>query len=380
MRLGESPFADLVELYPKRTPRTSLDAVEDLIRRLGLVPPARTVVVVGTNGKTSTATYLARIFSGTGLVSGLVTSPHVFRWTERVRIDDAEVGEAELVREVRRADEAAAAIGREELRFFDLLTVASLALFRGHGVEAGVFEAGIGGRLDATRCLRAPLVVLTSVDLDHTELLGSSREEILREKLMAAPAGARVVSAPLGAELEQTAHRLAAELELAFEFVDVGRGGFRERNLRLAQHAAGPLDVDLGVRGRFERHTLGGVDVVVDAAHNEEGWRTLLAELPASFVAVVSISADRPPDALTRLLDGRARTVVATCAWRGRSLAAQELAGRLRGDVRVEDDPVAAVRTALELARDARLPLAAFGSSYFVPHVLLALGVQEPAA
>src|SRR6185312_9309957 len=172
--------------------------------------PERTVVVVGTNGKTSTAIYLGRLLERAGQRAGVTVSPHLRRWGERVQIGGAPVADGELAAAVADPHALAAHVpGRSSLRFFDLVTLAAARLFTAAGVDAAVFEAGIGGRLDATRSLRAPTVVLTGIGLDHTELLGTTEEAILREKLGVAPRGARVVVPDLPDDLTAVAREIA---------------------------------------------------------------------------------------------------------------------------------------------------------------------------
>src|SRR5581483_2257859 len=123
--------------------------------------------VVGTNGKSTTNRLTAALLRGAGLRVGAHTSPHVAGWWER--LDTAAAG---LERAGGRVREPA-----ERLRAtqFDVLTAAALAEFATQRVDVAVVEAGLGGRLDATNVLRAPVVVLTNVGLDHTEQLGETR-------------------------------------------------------------------------------------------------------------------------------------------------------------------------------------------------------------
>jgi dihydrofolate synthase/folylpolyglutamate synthase len=343
-----------------------------LLREADIAMPRRTIVVVGTNGKTSTATYLARLLAARGVHTGLTTSPHLRGWGERVQLEGRPVADEELAREVARLDDLARRLpDREQLRFFDLVTLAAAAIFDRAGVEAAVFEAGIGGRLDATRVLAPPLVVLTSISRDHTELLGESESAILREKLGVAPPGARVVAAPLPPPLASEARSVAVANGLELSFAQVA-GSYRERNLCLAAAALGVRDarIDLDLPGRLQRAVVDGVDVVLDAAHNPEGWATLAGELDEPFVAVVSIGADRPVSELAPVL-ARAVATFATTAWPGRSLPAEELAAELGAEA--VDDPALATRLGLERARATGLPLVVFGSTYLLPHALDAL-------
>ena len=373
--------------YTARTPRASLAAVEELREAAAIDRPAHAIVVVGTNGKTSTATYLARLFRAAGVSAGLTVSPHLRSWSERVVVDGEPVPEAAVASEV---EALHGVIGpQEDLRFFDLLTLASARIFDRQGVDIAVFEAGIGGRLDATAVLRPEVVALTSVSLDHVELLGDDPAAILREKLGVAPPGASVVSARLGQELEALARSFCAARDVAIEFVDSAAAGVREQNAALAEavtrRAAERFAIDarigrvdeLAVAGRLQREVVDGVEVVLDAAHNPGAWAAVRQELPPSFVAVVSMSLDRSAAALAPALAG-ARAIVATTAWPGHTAEAGTLAASL-GEaglaVEVVDAPRAATRAAFERARDAGVPLVALGSTYLLPHVMDELGL-----
>jgi dihydrofolate synthase/folylpolyglutamate synthase len=368
------------ERFPSRKRRQSLAAVDRLREAAGILVPERAVAVVGTNGKTSTATYVERLLRGAGLSTGLTVSPHLRSWGERVVVDGEAVAEDELAAQVEALNALAAEA--EDLRFFDLVTLAAARTFATREVDVAVFEAGIGGRLDATAVLRPSVVALTSVSLDHVELLGDDPASILREKLGVAPPGATVVSARLGKELEAVAHELCPSIEL------VGlAGGLLERNAALARAVArraverfaldariGGVD-ELAVAGRLQRETVDGVDVVVDAAHNPGAWDAVRAELPPSFVAVVSAALDRPLGSLLDALGG-ARLVIATTAWRGHTTDAASVAAALAGlPVQVVEEPGPATRLAFTRAKEAGVPLVALGSTYLVPHVLDELGL-----
>ena len=347
------------------------------------------MVVVGTNGKTTTSVFLGRLLRRVGVREGVTTSPHITHWGERVAIGGVPVADQLLLAHLERLHGAAERVdGRETLRFFDLLTLAAADLFADAGVEVGVFEAGIGGRLDATRVLGASLTILTGVALDHVDLLGAQEVEILREKLGVAPRGGTVLAAGLGRELEDEARGFAVMHGLELELVRSTGSDFLARNADLACAAAVALGLDPSseaaaaivaepVRGRMHRLSAGGVEVILDAAHNPQAWNEVAGQLPPSFVAIVSISRDRPAAAIRAALS-RAEAIVATEAWPGRSHPADVLARALGGGrvpVVVEADPAAAFEAALAEARDRGVPLVVLGSTYFLPHAYAALGV-----
>src|SRR5438067_5376144 len=143
--------------------------------------------VVGTNGKSTATRRAAAFLAREGLRTGAYTSPHVSGWSERIQVDGED---ADLERALARVREPAERAGATQ---FEVLTAATLAEFAEAGVDVAVVEAGLGGRLDATNVLDARIVVLTNVALDHTDVLGGTREVIAAEKLAVVSPGATVV-------------------------------------------------------------------------------------------------------------------------------------------------------------------------------------------
>jgi dihydrofolate synthase / folylpolyglutamate synthase len=146
----------------------------------------KTVVVAGTKGKGSTAAMIASIAQAAGLKAGLYTSPHLCSVRERIRVDGEIVSEesfAALVSELMPHIEAAGMAGVRRYRtFFEILTAMALVHFQRMEVELAVLEVGLGGRLDATNVATPLVSVITSISLDHTEVLGDTIPKIAREK------------------------------------------------------------------------------------------------------------------------------------------------------------------------------------------------------
>jgi dihydrofolate synthase / folylpolyglutamate synthase len=394
--------------YPTRLPRSSLDAAARLRGRLEQVPEFPVVGVVGTNGKTSAATYLARLLGAAGARTGLYVSPHLGEWTERIRIDDEPCDPDELLEAVTTVHERArSGGGLADLRFFDVLTLAAERLLGAAEVDLAVFEAGIGGRLDAVRLLEPRLVLLTGVAIDHAELLGEEPGEILAEKLLVAPPGATVLSFSLGAELDDLAAAIAAERGLRLQRVhphpELGDlPTFLRSALTLAEAgerlAAELLDapvppeprvsikrprIDLRLAGRFERGERDGVPYVLDAGHNEAAWRLFAFELHRQFgprpeappyTALFSVSPDKSreglPDVLRSIPGLEAVIVTRHTALPAADphLVARELTLAGVPSEAVEDVAVA-TRLALERARRDCTRLVVFGSAYLVGEV-----------
>ncbi|HSX21715.1 MAG TPA: Mur ligase family protein, partial [Gaiellaceae bacterium] len=133
------------------------------------------VHVVGTNGKSTTTRMTEELLADAGLRVGAYLSPHVRGWSERIRIGGAEADFERVVAAVRAQAEARGATQ------FEAVTAAALLAFAEVGVDAAVVEAGLGGRHDATNVLQSRVVVLTNISLEHTEVLGDTREAIAAE-------------------------------------------------------------------------------------------------------------------------------------------------------------------------------------------------------
>ena len=157
-----------------------LERVGEVGRRLEVIHPApKVVLVAGTNGKGSTCCYLARMIATSGERFGLSTSPHMFRFNERIVVDGRQVSDETIVDAFERID---AARGDVSLTYFEFSTLASLLIFKDANVDVVILEIGLGGRLDAMNIVAPDLTIITSISLDHQSYLGDTREAIGREK------------------------------------------------------------------------------------------------------------------------------------------------------------------------------------------------------
>ena len=293
----------------------------------------RTVHVVGTNGKGSCSYYLSGILQALGLKTGLYTSPHLISLRERIRVNDTPVSDADLDRLFLQVKAAAESV-HVEPTFFEVLTVVCFLYFREQNVEVAVLEAGMGGRLDSTAVARGNVAVLTSIGLEHTEVLGSTESAILREKMGVMPGvvarpdviarnasdeaissekvyvvgglspellqEARDYAAAVGAELVTPATREDIELpNLGHHYVENASLSMAAARLLLdsdvaaGQSAAGHYDDKLALKalktrswpGRMQllRDAGGAVRYILDGTHNSHAARRLAETLDRYF-------------------------------------------------------------------------------------------------
>ena len=160
-----------------------LERVKAVAARMGLNFECPVITVAGTNGKGSTCAMLESILLEAGYRAGVYTSPHLVRFEERCRVRGEIVNASELIAHFARVESARAQNGEEiSLSYFEFTTLAILQLLAAAKLDVVILEVGLGGRLDAVNIVDADCAVITSIDLDHTELLGPDRESIGREK------------------------------------------------------------------------------------------------------------------------------------------------------------------------------------------------------
>ncbi|HEY7950145.1 MAG TPA: cyanophycin synthetase [Solirubrobacterales bacterium] len=378
--------------------------------------------VVGTNGKSSVARMIAALLEAHGVRCGACISPHASRWSERVLIGGAEIGEAEFGTAVERTAQAAETVNRsleegEEVTQFEVATAAAFVAFAAARVDAAVVEAGLGGRLDATNTIPSKVTVLTSIGLDHTAWLGETELEIAAEKLAVLRDYTILVRGRLSPEVvglaERTAGERGARLVVAPEDPGQGvelraAGAFQRRNFALACAAAevflGGLDASLAaevaatltVPGRLER-VADDPPVLLDVAHNPDGATALaegLGEVGAGrpVVACIAVLAEKDAEAMIAALAPAVTHLVCTelpadgpksgsmfrISARRRSLGAGELVAAARGtgvEVEAIEDFGTAVARARDLARELGGVLLVTGSHYVLAPARAALGV-----
>ena len=186
-------LAHCEQLHPKAIDM-GLARVKAVADRMALNLGCPVITVAGTNGKGSTCAMLESILRQAGYRTGVFTSPHLVRFEERLRLLGETVEAAELVAAFERVEKARAFNeGEISLTYFEFSTLAILDVMARSNLDVAILEVGLGGRLDAVNIIDADCAVITSIDLDHMELLGNTREAIGFEKAGIMRAGRPVV-------------------------------------------------------------------------------------------------------------------------------------------------------------------------------------------
>lgn len=173
-------WLDYIEHLHGQEVELGLERINQVANQLALLKPApRVFTVAGTNGKGTTCRTLEAILLAAGLRVGVYSSPHLQRYTERVRIQGEELPESQHAQAFAYLD---AGRGDTSLTYFEFGTLAALYLFKQAQLDVVILEVGLGGRLDATNIVDADVAVVTSIALDHMDWLGDNRESIGREK------------------------------------------------------------------------------------------------------------------------------------------------------------------------------------------------------
>ena len=177
-RALEDWLARIERLHPK-TIDLGLERLREVAGRLALSLRCPVITVGGTNGKGSTCAMLESILLAAGYRVGLYTSPHLVRFNERARLGGVPVDDAALVEQFEAVEAAREGVA---LTYFEFTTLAVLRLFQQRAPDVAVLEVGLGGRLDAVNLVDADCAIVTSIDVDHAEYLGDTREQVGWEK------------------------------------------------------------------------------------------------------------------------------------------------------------------------------------------------------
>jgi dihydrofolate synthase/folylpolyglutamate synthase len=389
---GRAVYEALLARTGEAAPQPRLEPTRRALDLLGDPQRAYPIIqIAGTNGKTSTSRMIEGILRGYGLRTGLFTSPHLVHFNERIVVDGEPISNETLVRNwddiqpyINMVDFELEESGEPSLTFFEVLTVLGFAVFADAPVDVAVVEVGMGGEWDSTNVADAQIAVFTPIDLDHTNRLGSTIAEIARTKAGIIKPAATVVTAAQHpdamAQLVNAAELSEAPLiaqgidfELISDVVAVGGqvvnvrgragvyadlylplyGDHQGQNAALAIAAVETflgngmqrLSTDPLTEGLTEvespgRLQLVGVEptVLVDAAHNPHGARSLAAALGKYFdfreiVFVLGVLGDKDAEGILEVLAPVAQRIHLTASASTRSIPVDELADRARAAV-----------------------------------------------
>ncbi len=336
------------------------------------------VHVAGTNGKGSTASFIASILQESGYRTGLYTSPHLVDFTERIRINGAQISEEHLVMYARQMRPA---FERTQATFFEATTCIAFRYFADEQIDIGVIETGLGGRLDATNVVTPMVCIITNVGMDHMEYLGTTLRSIAREKAGIIKRGVPVITASTSAEVLAVLRSTAKSRRSAFHHmwdiidtrivgsrhgcsvvrlsgtqwriprallgypgahqVDNAALGVSALSVAAAQHALrritpgaimrGLRNVvrNTGLGGRMQTLFHDGVQVTLDVAHNPDGMRVLadtLSERRTVYpIAVFGIVRDKDAGGVLDELRRVAREVIAVSPETERARSSREI-------------------------------------------------------
>lgn len=318
------------------------------------------VHIAGTNGKGSTAAFLSSVLTKAGIRTGLFTSPHLLAFTERIRLNCRQIPK-----------ERAADIGEMLLNLdldvhptmFDYCLAMAMLYFKEQHCEIVILETGLGGRLDSTNSIDAPLVsVITKIGYDHTQVLGNTLTEIAAEKAGICKKGSRLITERQEPEvmqvLQEVCHKLSIPCQVADDTVVLSgkrftnlkmKGNFQRENACAAILAAKelkklgyPITEDAILQGISQAVWPGRMEVIcekpfllIDGAHNGHGVKALVESLKAmypgeKFHFIMGVLADKDYQKMADLILPLAQDVVTVTPESSRALQSAELAEYIR--------------------------------------------------
>jgi dihydrofolate synthase / folylpolyglutamate synthase len=377
-------FVDFEKNMPQQLLHFDLRRVSVLLQRLGNPHlSAKTVHIAGTKGKGSVAAMVAAALTASGYNTGLYTSPHLHAYNERIRIDNVLITDADIVALVETLKPEVAQVNRAatygRLTTFEITTALAFQYFRSRGADFQVIETGLGGRLDATNVVNPEVTVITSISLDHMEVLGDTLAKIAAEKAGIIKPAIPVVASPQPDEvddvLEQTCQKMGSKLirvgqDVTWEY----KGSTDERQSLRVKGRLNDYDLTIPLLGRHQldnasaavaalevlqekgskvtadsiANGLAGVEwpgrlqvlnrqplLVVDGAHNGESAAKLRQALQEYFtfdqaVLIIGVSADKDLPGIISELAPVFDQVIATQSIHPRAMPAPVLVAELR--------------------------------------------------
>lgn len=330
---------DELDQLSRRGMRQDLGVMQKAAKLLGLDQKFFFIVhVAGTNGKGTTSSFLAQILVRNGYKTGLTLSPHVHSFCERIQIGEKETGKIRHITlpelEAVHADIKKRLPTELELTYFEYVILLAMQFFCSQKVDVAVVETGLGGRLDATNVFDGDVAAITTIGMDHTAILGDTREKILAEKIAIVKKGRDLFFGPEDKTLRQQAQKYCdahdARMHILEEFLNmppVNLAGYLGRNWQMAialarlmkkkdfhisEETFVPGDDLVVPPARLQiMQTLPPrqpTTIILDGSHNEEGLKALQVFLaqkyPMGYDLVFGCLRDRDMVSLARIIRG----------------------------------------------------------------------------
>ena len=403
--------------------RLGLERVTELMHLLGdPQDELHCVHVAGTNGKGSTAAMLASVLTQAGYKTGLYTSPYIYRFHERMKINGREISDEALAALAVRIKPQVERMADQPTEF-EVITALAFSYFKEQQCDLVVLEVGLGGRLDSTNIIRTPeAAVITSIGLDHTDVLGNSLEAIAREKAGIIKAGAPVVlyqqseavAQVIRAKCQESGSPLTVtdetQLESLWDSLEGQAFHYRDRRelaislvgrhqMHNAAVALDTLDVlrqkgyyisDEAIRrGLAKTKWPGRLEVLrqtplfmVDGAHNLEGAKALADCLGRylkgkKLTFLVGVMADKDDTAMIATTLPFAARYITVTPENPRALPSAALKSRIEGVYAGEVIDAGDVEHGVRLALEGQGDVCAFGSLYMIGTIRACLGLYE---
>lgn len=357
------------------------------------------VHVAGSKGKGTVCGIVADYLFKSGFKVGLFTSPHMFDVSERIKLDGENINKAKFDYYVESLKEFFDTHGDYGLTYFEILTILALQFFVDEKVDFAVFEVGLGGRLDATNIINPLITILTTVEKEHSDVLGDTVEKILREKL-----GIVKDKVPLIVGFQNDhvyaliKESLAKKEDVIFvqdlifddvfddlEFFDQAKIKNAKIAFEVLKCLLGDVDLDLFRRvvlefklvGRFDCRNIDGKEVVFDMAHTPGSIENLISALrikfpESNFVFLVSVMKGKEVGEILKLISAVANLIVFTSSNKEREIPANELANLFGNDfseTRIEEDADLAFAELVKNAKQNEV-IVVTGSHFLVSRIL----------
>ncbi len=264
-----------------------LERISNVLEKLGNPQDKlKCIHVAGTNGKGSVCAIIASVLQNAGMKVGLYTSPHIFEYTERIKINGADISKEDFAKYVEE-------VCTDDLTEFEVLTAVMFKYFADNDVDVVVLETGLGGRFDATNVIKSNLcAIITHIDFDHTERLGSTKSKIAFEKAGIIKPNCPIFTCEGYEEIKDKADECNSLFSLVTPFEDTTnlslKGTCQQENLSLALAAVRYLFPQIpesiiqeGISKAKHpcRFQLCGDDLIIDASHNPNGALALRESL-----------------------------------------------------------------------------------------------------